>query len=622
MGKAKRLKNNKKRGTTYVATMLLFAGLSAAGIVYLDSSSNTMRNSRRRQMDVQMTQLCEAAIQACLRNEWRDFKTNQNFTSLDSDNNGATLANPRSVASGSIPDVGRYSAGIVSYGQPSYADSWVRGATIRAVGWIDRDNDGAVDNNEAVKVVEVKVEFRLKRSEVFDYTYFVNNFGWMSGFNQDNLIMNGDVRANGDFTFSNGVPTVNGSVIAAANEKIDGSPRGVVNLAPVKDTNAQYIADQAGGNDLDNQARWRQAYDPAKHGARGSATYNAWKDIIFDSEASVQGGNVEGAKIFDNSGAKSWSRTNSGQAATTTQLDNVASQEVIMPDLSALSTYQTASQNYIDGKATYSDGTANPFFNQGAWVEVWNSSTNRYDRLGTNGVITGSAVLIGTSTRPIRIHGPVTVTQDIVIKGNISGQGTLYSGRNVHIVGSIRYTNKPDFRGSNPTTIDSQNEKADALGLAARGSVLYGNPNNYNSTNFYYMTPPFTKGRWDDNGNWIPAFNAYEVDSSGRMRYQSVIPDSTMNSIAEGINQVDGVIYTNFVGGGNVGTGGGGVRLNGSMISRDDALVVYSLPLFENYDPRIKERTSTQRPLIDIVLPRSPSLTQSTWQDRGVSYGS
>jgi hypothetical protein len=117
-------------------------------------------------------------------------------------------------------------------------------------------------------------------------------------------------------------------------------------------------------------------------------------------------------------------------------------------------------------------------------------------------------------------------------------------------------------------------------------------------------------------------YNATEVDASGRQRYQSVVPDATMNSIAEGINQIDAVIYTNFLGGGNLGTSGGGVIFNGSIISRDEAMVVWSLPMKMNYDTRIKERSMNQKPLIDIKLPRSPVLLRSTWQERGISYGS
>lgn len=217
-----------------------------------------------------------------------------------------------------------------------------------------------------------------------------------------------------------------------------------------------------------------------------------------------------------------------------------------------------------------------------------------------------------------------------MIKGYIAGQGTIYTGRNVHIVGSIRYSTKdatgqtvgtPDFRGSDPDAIDNANEVRNMLGLAARGSVIMGNTTTFTSSYpLYYMRPPFTKGRWDENGNWIPPYDATQTDYTGRKKYQSTISDSTMNSIAEGINQLDAILYTNFVGGGNIGTAGGGIAFNGTIISKDEAMVVFSLPMRMNYDHRIRERKISKAPLIDIQLPRSPTLLRSTWQDQGFQF--
>jgi hypothetical protein len=290
-----------------------------------------------------------------------------------------------------------------------------------------------------------------------------------------------------------------------------------------------------------------------------------------------------------------------------------------MPDLSDLSYYQNLSQTFVDANTTYSDGSANPYAGQGAWVEVWNSAASRYDRISTNGLVSGSAVLVGTSTRPIKLHGPVTVSQDVVIKGTIQGQGSLYAGRNVHIVGSIKYANAPNFSGTNMTTIEQSNEKKDFLGLAARASIIMGNPVTLSGTALSYMCPPFTHGRYDENGNYIPPFDARLTDSTGRKKYQSVVSDTTVNSIAEGVNQIDAILYTNFVGGGDVGTAGSGCAVNGSIISKDEAIIAWSTPIRMNYDNRIRERGLSKQPLIDIQLPRSPTLLRSTWQDRGFS---
>src|SRR5690606_22674364 len=98
-----------------------------------------------------------------------------------------------------------------------------------------------------------------------------------------------------------------------------------------------------------------------------------------------------------------------------------------------------------------------------------------YVRVSNNGVVSSSVLLIGTASKPIRIHGPVSVDGDVALAGNITGQGTLYSKRNIHIIGSIKYNNPPDFRGANPTAVEQSVEKKDFLGLAASASVIMGN---------------------------------------------------------------------------------------------------------------------------------------------------
>jgi hypothetical protein len=101
-----------------------------------------------------------------------------------------------------------------------------------------------------------------------------------------------------------------------------------------------------------------------------------------------------------------------------------------------------------------------------------------------------------------------------------------------------------------------------------------------------------------------------------------VLGDAYIHSVASPVNQIDAILYTNFVGGGDIGTGGVGLNFNGTIISKDEAMVVWSLPMYMNYDGRIKERALTNTSLIDLQLPRSPAVLQSTWQDRGFSLGS
>jgi hypothetical protein len=601
-----------RRGTALLASFVVMSLLAVMAVTYIDRSTQTMRESVRTTQEIQTTHLCESGVQVVLRDLWRPFKVAQHFEDLDPELTGASPTAPRNAMSGSLAGVGRFAAAVISFEQ---IDAFSRLVRVRAVGWIDSDNDGVLDAGEPRKIVDVNSTFELRRSQVFDYTYFVNNYGWMYGFGESDLIVNGDMRANGNFDFQGGSPTINGSVYASNNDKLDPKAPGLINSAPVKWTNSTYTTQY---NDTTaGQTRWRQPYDPVKHGAIGSAEFEKWRDLVYQDTASIQGNNPFGSVLGDSTGMASWTRTSAGQTPVKSLVDSSPTEEVIMPDLTNLSYYQSLSTTYTDPKATYADGTANPYAGQGAWIDVWNSSTNTYQRVTTNGNYSGSLVLVGTDTKPIKIHGPVTISQDVVIKGTVQGQGTMYAGRNIHIVGSVKYKNPPNFKGTNAQTIENAAEKADFLGMAARASMIMGNPTTFGTNPLQYMTPPFTKGRYDENGNYIAAYNAMDTDSTGRKKYQSTISDSTMNSIAEGVNQIDAVMYTNFVGGGNVGTGGGGVTINGTIICKDESIVVYSLPLRLNYDTRIRERRATRNPLIDLQLPRSPAMLRSTWQDHG-----
>jgi hypothetical protein len=589
----KRTGQRYQRATALVTSLVVLFMSFGLGTALLSMSTAGLRHVAREEAALRTLYAAEAGLEFKKMQVWKQFKVEQKFDSFVPWEL-ASPTNPMATVGGVLGDGLRYSCGIVGQRINS---SFSRDLTFRAVGWIDQDNDGQLDSGEPRTVLEQSVEFTLERSGVFDYAYFANNYGWMYGFGANDLIVNGDMRANGNFDFSGGTPTINGSVYASANNKLIPPAAGIVNITPTQWSNSYY-------NSLNNP-RARQAYDPTRHGAKGSPTYEQWRDLIYDQNASIVNNRVAGAVVADARGIKTYGGT---------VLDPNPTQELPLPDLGDINRYINLSQNYVNRKQTFADGTPNPNYGQGAYVEVWNSSQNRYVRLSTNGVVNGSAVLIGTSDRPIRIHGPVTFTGDVVIKGFVQGQGTLYAARNVHIVGSVRYKNPPDFRGSDPAAIERQNEKRDILGLAARGSIIMGNVKNFGYYPLYYMRPPFTKPRYDEYGNLIPAYDATQVDEYGRRRYQSLYSDDYIASISENINQIDAIMFTNFVGGGNIATGGGGCTINGSIICKDEAMVLYSLPLRMNYDNRIRDRGPGTQPLIDIDLPRAPKLVPKVWQ--------
>ncbi len=574
-----------------IAAVLLEIGASALFV-----TNESLKRGLREEDRAGLLHVAEAGVQAETNSIWQNFKAAQTFAAIDTQTSAASNSNPCLTVSSVVTGQQRYTVSVVGYQNP---DSYHRILTFLAVGWLDSNNNGMLDASEPRRAFMVQVEFSLSRAGVFDYTYFVNNYGWMQGFSSTDLVVNGDMRANGNFDFSGGTPTINGSVYAAANNLLIPPAPGIVNITPNQWSDSYYASNAS--------SRCRQAYNASQDGAYGSSEWNQWQDVIYDQNGGIYNGTISGAVVGDSKGI----RTYSGQV-----LDPDPTSVLTMPDLSNMSVYTALSNSYLDTIPTFPDGTTNPNYNKGAYLEVWNSTTNQYNTLSTNGVVNGSAVAIGTSSHPVLIHGPVTVSTDIVIKGNVSGQGALYAGRNVQIVGSIVYQNPPSFKGSNPQTIDNSNAKQDMLALAASGSIIMGDTSQFgNPYPLEFMGPPFTNPRYDSNGNYIPAFNATSVDSYGVMKYQSVLGDSFIHSVASGINQIDAVLYTNFVGGGDLGTSGGGVTFNGSIISKDEAMVLWSLPFTMNYDNRIKERSLTSQPLIDINLPRTPSVQQLTWQE-------
>jgi len=610
-----KLRGRRTRGSTLVTTLILGTLATLTGVAYIELATRDIRTASARVRELVTQNLAEAGLNAVAQEIWRQFRMRQSFNPL--------AALQGQVFTGTIAGVGNYTTTVVAI---DTIDSYTRRLTLRSVGWIDHNNNGQLDSHEPRQVVQQTFDLTLSRSAVFDYAYFVNNYGWMYGFSGEQLVMNGDARSNGDFEFrygSGGPPVINGSIIASPNERLTPAAQGRIilpngNQVPRQWSNAEYLQ-----RSLLNP--WmRPAYNSAVHGAFGSATFNLWRDYLYHANAQMVDGSPFGAVLADVTGTRNFSNR---------YLDNRPTSELVLPDLSDLNFYINLSRSWRNPKATFSDGLPNPNYNQPARIEVWDPQQGRYVRVDTNGVINGSIALIGYRDRPIRIHGPITVTQDVVIRGYIEGQGTIYAGRNVHIVGDIIYKNPPDFRGNILNQVLARNERADALGLAARGSIMMGNTKRFGDPYpLRYMTPPFTRGRYDENGNWIPPFDARQIDSTGRMRYQSAYGDPGQNEIERlslqididqngvidaderGISRIDAIMFTNFVGGGNLATDGRGLTINGTIIAKDEAMVLYSLPLRFNYDWRIRERSLDDQPLINIELPRVARIARLAWQ--------
>ena len=439
-----------------------------------------------------------------------------------------------------------------------------------------------------------RYSFGIDRSPVFDHAYFVNNYGWFEG-NETQIVANGDVRANGDMSLSQN-PKINGHVYAAWNDELK-VPGDIKNGIGSMDSKSAYKSAQYGVND---RARPLQAQ-------AGDGGYDA-------------------------------------PASVTTQAKNARlhakSESLDMPWISDLNQYVEYGQT-TEIQSTLSQGSTYYVDNRASNKGGANYGT--YQGTGPSGDAglpdNGALVLVGTQANPIKLNGPVVVSNDVVIKGYVTGQGTIYSQRNIHIVGDIQYVNPPTWSGKQQ---NDANSSKDLLGLAAKGNIVLGDPTqtswmsstlkNCLSTLPYvqqYACAKDENGAWGDGdigyprageskfcGNYTVSDGGkkvkeekkevfhyetqtdrygrktqkkvldgyeyvYTIDSS-RKYYDSVVPASAISGIASTISRIDAVLYNNHGIFGNVAA----CTINGSLVCRNEG-IIFQNHLYLNWDSRL-----------------------------------
>ena len=355
------------------------------------------------------------------------------------------------------------------------------------------------DGFRVTATIRERVVFGTGQSRVFDYAYFVNNYGWMSG---NTITINGDMRANGNVSLSQA--TVNGRVYAAANDEL--GVRGEVTLSGSPQIKGQTDYRSAAGS--------RARPDKADYGVTGA--YDAPK----------QSGTIRKPTYYDDPYDEDgkWSPvavpgTGTRGATSGATIVNEGSDSLAMPFVSELENYVAYAQER-KGTLTYP-----------AYSYTDSLGTNRtvsggtvfahYTGTGPSGDATaadnGALVLVGTAANPIVIDGPVVVDSDVIIKGYVTGQGTIYSGRNIHIVGDVKYVNAPSWghEDADDAAVESANAQKDMLGLVAKGNVVVGDYTYEKSSGYY------------SRESWHDSVDKYISGSSGSSVVHSYACDAS-----------------------------------------------------------------------------------------------
>lgn len=300
---------------------------------------------------------------------------------------------------------------------------------------------------EAWESQAVTVRYELAPSKVFDYAYFINNWGWFYG---DSIIANGNARSNGQFDSANYRPWCTGQPLYEGLEWTGGVPH----LLGYQDDNGDGLTD---GNDGGIFAGW---------------------DIVRSQNVRGNGGRAQNQHPFQ--------------------------ERIEMPNLSHLEVSE-AEARAANGSIRIGGTTVS----NAVYGDEAGERQNLY--------------LVGTVLTPIQLDGPVVVRGDVVISGVVTGQGAIYSGRNVYCPQSVTYLHAPrSVRPTDNTQTATEawlqaNQDADFLGLFARENIVVGDFTNSTWRSYVssWMNQSMNESREDCGEDQIPNTRAGRDGVSG-----------------------------------------------------------------------------------------------------------
>ena len=395
-------------------------------------------------------------------------------------------------------------------------------------------------------------------SDVFDYVFFIDNVGWFSGVNAD---FNGDIGANLDIDLKwTGSMKVNGDC-------------------------------DAGGECVSKKLY--KSHDWDDYGTQAFAG----KDFVDKLRPALY-------TDYNRNNPDTYYEQGYAEGVTFNEYQEQKELPFIGP-LSAYEEYATA----VGGSASDANTTVDA---------VWGDDLGEDAGVDDTSVDDGCLILIGTRENPINLNGVVVVQKDLYIKGFFTGQGTIYAGRNINIVGDIVALDGPtwDHPDSNPVATAEANKTKDFLGLCAKGCLLFG---NHNCVNRDYIRYPYTSTSASDasdaglgyvsghRSNGQPYFdgdyampdgdgNELRTDGSVRLFYEPILAGDALTDLFEQwndvdldgrIGQFDCVMYANHL---IAGSFQPNTVLNGAMICRDEAVVRHGNLAF-NWDARLGSQT-------------------------------
>jgi hypothetical protein len=630
-------------GTALLVALGIMIMISLIGIAAITTTSIDMDISGSEKRSTQSLYLAEAGLERTVYEYiWPSFNDENICPMTNLFGWIGSLAGDTIYQEVEVSGQGRYTVMVTSVSDPGAVSPYIecREITIESHGI----SSGGSENTTVVGVLR----FGIYPSGVYDYSYFMNHFGWWAGFPSGRAVSNGNMRANGHFDLLSAYLTGNGN---PRYNPIDGE---------AIDNGGIYAGGYVMGSGYQGMAQYaenRHSYAGVNQGELDPAYVEM--PNLNDAGDVDNDGNVQELNPYYLMLAKGELGISAGRAGQDTNGDGILQDAEVI----------------IDG--CYGDDAGE----------------------------TGSVVLVGTSSNPIIVDGPVVVTDNLVVKGDITGQGACYVGRNTYLAGTVTYVDPPserptfnygletpeEYKARLNTWLEA-NEDKDIISFQTRESVVIGN--HTSSTWKHYITDsggwlrdyrndgcedvgtdrvfgdmdnqssPYGSSEKERDGYWtVELYNestgerqvtdlqiagggvsvptgwrvvpgsGEDVDGDGDyddpynysddINFEVSFNSTNFHNMPGGISQysdlagltiggVDGTVYTNHA---CAGWFADNSEVNGALVARNESLIVNGSYLTMNHDERLTGSGGTVSSY-GIYLPRVKGVTSVSWEEK------
>ena len=437
--------------------------------------------------------------------------------------------------------------------------------------------------------VHTVVKYSLAPSKVFDYGYFINNWGWFYG---DTIYCRGNVRSNGQFDVAGYAPTITGQPTYESVAKNGAA----VNLTGYRDDNGDGLSD---GNDGGVWSSWDIVGATHLQGNGGHAqNQHDYQDPVpmpnltdltmYEANAVQQHGSIsiDGVEVCDAiCGDEAGEKQNLFLVGTTAHPITLNGPVVVRGNviISGVVTGQGAIYSggnvYCPQSVTYKNGpsTPRPANNTQASTEAWLAANWNKDFLG---LFARENVVVGDFTDATwQFYEAWWMSASMNSSVEDAGADQIPNTRRGRD-GILGTADDDVLEGDGTFTISHYTEADLAAGLIppgkSVGDPIPGTGEDIDGDGVYdpgetlanvTLTVPLNTSNWSGN---MPA--------SGYTSYHAI---SSLYA-----NRLDAVLYTNHAFCWTV-LGGSAAQINGALVSRNEN-IVYGTPTCEtNYDCRL-----------------------------------